>query len=214
MAVLKAAGFGLTKSRGQDTKLPVTEVLIRMVTSSHYIDTGGSLKRCGGSGRMELSRTHIGMMVWRNGPSLSWHLLALQSRSEASTVCRETSASWTSSLKEWMVKFRAIGLSSNAKTLQTTRRAAKSGELAALGGWINLTITDDGIVRWDGDAHNSGMDDYDYALVGYLNPRAGSGMPQLISINQSHVKGHIIGNSGREDPWYEVRRNGFLVTKL
>lgn len=90
----------------------------------------------------------------------------------------------------------------------------KSGGLAALGGWTNLTITDDGVVRWNGDAHNSGMDDYDYALVGNVNPRAGSGMPQLISTNRGHVKGHIIGNSGRENPWYEVRRNGFLITKL
>lgn len=90
----------------------------------------------------------------------------------------------------------------------------KSGVLAALGDWTNLTITDDGVVRWNDNAHNSGMDDYDYALVGYLNPRAGSGMPQLISTNQGHVKGHVIGNSGRENPWYEVRRDGFLITKL
>lgn len=84
----------------------------------------------------------------------------------------------------------------------------KSGGLAALVGCTNLTITGDGVVRWNGDAHNSGMDDYDHALVGYLNPTAGSAMPQLISVNQGHVEGHIIGNRGRDNPWYEVRRNG------
>jgi hypothetical protein len=48
-----------------------------------------------------------------------------------------------------------------------------TGGLAALGGWIKLTINPDGSVRWQGHAHNSGADGYDFGISAVVRTPSG-----------------------------------------
>lgn len=78
-----------------------------------------------------------------------------------------------------------------------------TGGLAALGGWVKVTLNSDGSVRWQGEATNSGIDSYDYGISAIV--RAGSGraiaLAQSGSIpNRVPVVGDVIRRS-----WNETR---------
>jgi hypothetical protein len=84
--------------------------------------------------------------------------------------------------------------------------------LAALGGWTSVVIDESGSLQWNGDGHDSGADDYDYGVVGYLHPRAGAKLAPIICVHHGKVQGHIIGSGGRDDPWRERRDQPMLIT--
>jgi hypothetical protein len=48
-----------------------------------------------------------------------------------------------------------------------------TGGLAALGGWVRVTLNPDGSVRWQGEATNSGIDSYDYGISAIVRARSG-----------------------------------------
>lgn len=48
-----------------------------------------------------------------------------------------------------------------------------SGGLAALGGWVKVTLNPDGSVRWQGEATNSGVDSYDFGISALVKAHGG-----------------------------------------
>ncbi|PMD49489.1 uncharacterized protein K444DRAFT_623035 [Hyaloscypha bicolor E] len=85
-----------------------------------------------------------------------------------------------------------------------------SGGLAALGGWTSITLKEQGSIRWNGDGHDSGADDYDYGVVGILRPRPESNLAPITLVHSGHVSGHIIGSSGRDDPWDQTNDKDYI----
>lgn len=77
----------------------------------------------------------------------------------------------------------------------------ESGGLAALGGWYSLTVNPDGTARWQGHAHDSGADGYDFALSVVLRA-PGSGLC-VAFMHHGHVGGTFTSGS-RDDDWDET----------
>lgn len=70
----------------------------------------------------------------------------------------------------------------------------------------DLTITDDGVVRWKGESQNLLSDSYNFSTYARCYPTSQSGLSLLIAVNSSHASPH------GDNSWYDVRRNGFLIT--
>lgn len=84
-----------------------------------------------------------------------------------------------------------------------------SGGFAALGGWVTVIINENGHVRWNGDGHDSGADNYDYGVVAYLRPRAGSKLPPIVHVHQGRIAGTFSAGS-RDDPWDKTMQNDLV----
>ena len=75
-----------------------------------------------------------------------------------------------------------------------------SGGLAALGGSVTLTVNMDGTYRWQGHAHDSGADNYDFGIGAVLT--TGSGR-RVAKAHSGHVSGTFSSGSRNED-WDET----------
>jgi len=71
----------------------------------------------------------------------------------------------------------------------------KSGGLAALGGDVRLTINLDGSMHWQGHAHDSGIDGYDFEVAALVRIPAGR--------NIAKAHGGRVTSGSREDRWDE-----------
>ena len=74
-----------------------------------------------------------------------------------------------------------------------------SGGLAALGGWVELTVNGNGATRWRGHAHDSGLDGYDFGVTAVLNNRGGK---TIAFAHYGHVGGTLTSGS-RDHDWDE-----------
>ncbi|MFF3411640.1 LGFP repeat-containing protein [Streptomyces sp. NPDC002742] len=74
-----------------------------------------------------------------------------------------------------------------------------SGGLAALGGSVTVTINGDGSTRWQGHAHDSGADGYDFGITAVV--RASSGQAVAFA-HYGHVGGTFTSGS-RNNDWDE-----------
>src|SRR5205823_951823 len=72
-----------------------------------------------------------------------------------------------------------------------------TGGLAALGGWVTVTINPDGSVRWQGHAHDSGADGYDFGISAVV--RSPSGRAVALA-HSGHVGGTFTAGS-RDHDW-------------
>lgn len=77
-----------------------------------------------------------------------------------------------------------------------------SGGLAALGGSVEVTVYESGLLRWHGQGHASGLDGHKYGVNAVLRPAASSDkpLPLLSFIHQGSVGGTLTAGS-RDDPW-------------
>lgn len=81
----------------------------------------------------------------------------------------------------------------------------ESGGLAALGGWWTVTLDPDGATRWQGHAHDSGADGYDFNLSVMVRA-PGSGRAIVF-----HHAGHVGGtftSGDRDHDWDEATPAG------
>ncbi|PEK11720.1 hypothetical protein CN683_24590 [Bacillus toyonensis] len=83
-----------------------------------------------------------------------------------------------------------------------------SGGLAALGGWVDLTISEDGRMRWRGHAHDSGADGYDFGITALLRSTGGRA---LAFSHQGHVGGTFTSGSRNHD-WDEQFPSSAIVS--
>ena len=75
-----------------------------------------------------------------------------------------------------------------------------SGGVAALGGSYSVTLRPDGSARWQGHAHDSGADGYDYSVSAVIRaPRSGR---CVVFSHTGHVGGTFTSGS-RDDDWDE-----------
>jgi hypothetical protein len=72
-----------------------------------------------------------------------------------------------------------------------------SGGLAALGGSVSVTVNLDGSARWQGHAHDSGADGYDFGISAFLRPPAGTA---VAFAHTGHVGGTFTSGS-RDHNW-------------
>lgn len=88
-----------------------------------------------------------------------------------------------------------------------------TGGLAALGGWVKVTLNPDGSVRWQGEATNSGIDSYDYGISALVKARSGRTVALAHSgsiPNRVPIVGDIIRRS-----WDETQPvNALIAAKL
>ena len=104
--------------------------------------------------------------------------------------------SWWSDGAEWS------GINDNWAALDNFHQKAfpaqiSSGGLAALGGWAEVVIFDDGTTRWRGHGHDSGVDGYDFGVSALLGDRNGR---VIAFAHNGHVGGLITAGS-RDHDW-------------
>src|SRR5262249_37867385 len=75
-----------------------------------------------------------------------------------------------------------------------------SGGLAALGGWATLTINPDGSVRWQGHAHDSGADGYDFSISAVVRTPFG----HSVAVAHSGSVGGTFTSGSRDHDWDET----------
>lgn len=75
-----------------------------------------------------------------------------------------------------------------------------TGGLAALGGSVTITINRDGSVRWQGHAHNSGADGYDFGISALVKTPSGRA---IALAHTGHVGGTFTSGS-RDHDWDET----------
>jgi len=75
-----------------------------------------------------------------------------------------------------------------------------TGGLAALGGSVTVTINLDGSVRWQGHAHDSGADGYDFGITALIRPSSG---PAIALAHTGSVGGTFTSGS-RDHDWDET----------
>jgi hypothetical protein len=78
--------------------------------------------------------------------------------------------------------------------------AITSDGLAALGGWFKVTVNPNGSVRWQGHAHDSGADGYDFGITALVRPSSG---PAIALAHTGHVGGTFTSGS-RDHDWDET----------
>jgi hypothetical protein len=66
-----------------------------------------------------------------------------------------------------------------------------TGGLAALGGSVTITINRDGSVRWQGHAHDSGADGYDFGITALVRTPSGRAiaLAHTGSVGGTRIKG-------------------------
>ncbi len=74
-----------------------------------------------------------------------------------------------------------------------------SGGLAALGGWMEVTVNPDGSLRWRGHAHDSGADGYDFGVSAIVRTPSGRALGFQ---HKGHVGGTFTAGS-RDHDWDE-----------
>lgn len=72
-----------------------------------------------------------------------------------------------------------------------------TGGLAALGGAVTITINRNGSVRWQGHAHDSGADGYDFGITAFIRPASG---PAIALAHTGSVGGTFTSGS-RDHDW-------------
>jgi hypothetical protein len=72
-----------------------------------------------------------------------------------------------------------------------------TGGLAALGGSVTVTINRNGSVRWQGHAHDSGADGYDFGITALIRPSSG---PAIALAHTGSVGGFFTPGS-RDHDW-------------
>ena len=75
-----------------------------------------------------------------------------------------------------------------------------TGGLAALGGWVTVTVNLDGSVRWQGHAHDSGADGYDFGITALIRPSSGS----AIALAHTGSVGGTFTSGSRDHDWDET----------
>jgi hypothetical protein len=80
-----------------------------------------------------------------------------------------------------------------------------TGGLAALGGWVTVTVNLDGSVRWQGHAHDSGADSYDFGISALVRTPAGRA---IALAHSGHVSGTFAAGS-RDHDWDETTHPRF-----
>jgi hypothetical protein len=86
-----------------------------------------------------------------------------------------------------------------------------TGGLAALGGWVTVTINPNGTVRWRGHAHDSGADGYDFGISAVV--RSPSGRAVALA-HSGHVGGTFTSGS-RDHDWDETQPpNGVIAVNI
>ena len=79
-------------------------------------------------------------------------------------------------------------------------RQLQTGGLAALGGWVTLTVNPDGSVRWQGHAHNSGLDGYAFGIAAVVHSSSG----RAIAVAHSGHVGGTLTPGSRDEDWDET----------
>jgi uncharacterized protein with LGFP repeats len=72
-----------------------------------------------------------------------------------------------------------------------------TGGLAALGGWVTVTVYLDGSVRWEGHMHDSGADGYDFGITALVKSPSGRA---IALAHTGHTSGTFTSGS-RDDDW-------------
>jgi hypothetical protein len=86
-----------------------------------------------------------------------------------------------------------------------------TGGAAALGGSVNVTINPDGSVTWQGHAHNSGADGYDFAISAVVRGPSG----RAVALTHSGHVGGTLTSGSREDDWNVAQQpNAVLAARL
>ncbi len=83
----------------------------------------------------------------------------------------------------------------------------KSGGLAALGGWFTMTVNQDGSVRWQGHAHDSGADGYTFGISALLRPPSGR---VIAFAHTGHVGGTFTPGS-RDHNWDQLAPSDAII---
>jgi hypothetical protein len=74
-----------------------------------------------------------------------------------------------------------------------------SGGLAALGGWVELSVDGNGATRWSGHAHNSGADGYNFGVTAMLSNRSG----KVLAFSHRGRVGGTLTPGPRDHDWNE-----------
>jgi hypothetical protein len=85
-----------------------------------------------------------------------------------------------------------------------------TGGLAALGGWVTVTVNLDGSVRWQGHAHDSGADSYDFGISALVRTPAGRA---IALAHSGHVSGTFAAGS-RDHDWDETTPPSILISRF
>ena len=85
-----------------------------------------------------------------------------------------------------------------------------TGGLAALGGLVTVTINLDGSVRWQGHAHDSGADGYDFGIAVLVRPPVGRA---IALAHSGHVSG-TFGTGSRDDDWDETSPPSIYISRF
>jgi hypothetical protein len=75
-----------------------------------------------------------------------------------------------------------------------------SGGLAALGGWATVAVNGDGSVRWQGHAHNSGADGYDFGISAVVRTSSG----RAVALAHGGNVGGTFTSGDRDHDWDEM----------
>jgi uncharacterized protein with LGFP repeats len=85
-----------------------------------------------------------------------------------------------------------------------------TGGLAALGGWVTVTVNLDGSVRWQGHAHDSGADGYDFGIAALVRTPSG----RAIALAHSGHVGGTFTSGSRDHDWDETNPPSSLISRF
>jgi uncharacterized protein with LGFP repeats len=87
----------------------------------------------------------------------------------------------------------------------------ESGGLAALGGSVTVTINLDGSVRWQGHAHDSGADGYEFGISALIKTPIG----RTIALAHTGQVGGTFTSGDRDHDWNELTpSNSYIIDNL
>lgn len=82
-----------------------------------------------------------------------------------------------------------------------------TGGLAALGGWVTVTVNLDGSVRWQGHMHDSAADGYDFGISALVRTPSGRA---IALAHTGHVGGAFTSGS-RDHDWNDIHPSTPLI---